>query len=370
MLPELIKTFFTLGCIGFGGPQAHIAMMEERFVQQEKWLDADRFSEGLSVCNLLPGPTSTQMSIWLGYLRGGTAGAVLSGFFFILPAFLCMVALSWAYLHYGMLPQIIGLFAGIGPAVVAIILATCWRLSKTAVKDAYSLVVLLAAFALTSYGTELALVLLGAGLLGIARSKLMQPKPTVVGLFGSLMLTSPDLVKLARLGIFFLKTGTLLFGGGLVVMPLIQHQAVDVFHWMTAKEFLDGLALGQITPGPVVITATFVGYKVAGLSGAIVATTAIFLPSFLFILLAAPHLEKVRNYPIAQAFLKGVAPAVIGAILTAAAEFARSIYISTPKIHLWFPILICITSLIVLIRTKLAIPWLVLVTGLLGLALH
>lgn len=369
-MQEIVVLFLRLGSIGFGGPQAHIAMMEDNCVKQRKWVTPEEFTEALTVCNLLPGPTSTQLAIWLGYRRGGSFGGILAGIGFILPAFLLLLGLTWFYFRYGTRPDLQFVFAGIAPVVIAILLATCHRLHKSAMKLPSDWLFLVGGFIATLLRVEVALTLCVAGLLGILRAGLIKPSPKAgVWFFPFLMGAIPN-DKLMNLVVFFLKAGSVLFGGGLVLIPVLQNEVVNVYGWMTAQEFADGVALGQITPGPVVITATFIGYKAAGWIGALAATSAIFLPSFIFIFLAAPKLAIVRNWKHAQAFLKGTAPTVIGAILTAGVQMAISHSASIPMGKLWFSILLLVLALTALIRYKVQTPWLVLGGGLAGLIFH
>ena len=292
-LREVLGYFGTLGVIGFGGPVAHVAMMERSAVHERGWITRQRFLDALAATNLIPGPNSTEMAIHLGYLRAGVAGAVGSGLSFILPAFFMMLGLSWAYFRYETSPAVGDFFYGIKPAVVALILVTAYRLFLTGVGAPRSFVArtgdwrLLAIFAvglglsLAYPGLEVA-VLLAAGLTGLLIYGPQLRAPTASLAFVPL-LAVPLLAwhpgVLLDLGWLCLRTGGLLFGGGYVTIPLIEGPVVDHFGWLTREQFLAGVALGQSTPGPIVITATFVGYGAAGLSGAVVATVAIFTPA-------------------------------------------------------------------------------------------
>lgn len=367
-LLEILGVFAKLGLGGFGGPMAHIAMMEEEIVRRHRWLSGERFLEGLALCQLLPGPISTQMGIYLGYVRGGLAGGLLAGLAFIGPAFFIILGLSWLYFHYGALPQVAGLFYGINPAVIALILASCYRLGRSAITDVPLAAIFAAALLATWVLRANTMILLGAaGFLGVllyARSsatpsgKAFLPWPLL-----AFTLAFPPSRHL-QLALFFLKVGALIFGGGYVIIPFIEREVVQSLAWLSPREFLDGLALGQITPGPIIITASFIGYKVAGLSGALVATAAIFLPSFAFIFAAAPHLARLRQAPWAQGFLKGVNPAAVGAILGAAVLLgAKSI------VDPWTAA-IGLLSLVALLRFRLNALILIPAAGLLGLLLR
>ncbi len=369
LLWEIAVRFFKLGCVGFGGPQAHIAMMEDQFVRDAKWVTQEQFAEGVGLCSVLPGPTSSQVAIWLGYQRSGRIGALTSGLAFIIPAFVLLLTLSWAYFSFGSLPRMSGMFAGIRPAVIAIILAACQRMSKSAVKNRFGQIVMFAAMFATLLGVDAAVTLIIAGLIGW----MVYVRPTVKRSGTTLPIWIPLWIKsilvspLAVLAIFFLKVGALLFGGGLVIIPFLQHEVVDVRHWLTLKAFLDGVALGQMTPGPVVITATFIGYRVAHWWGAVVATAAIFTPSFLFILFAAPQLEKLRRTPAAKGFLLGVSPAVVGTILAVCVTMWHSIIQSTPVSQLWLPAVIFVLACYLQIVRKISAPVIVVGAALIGL---
>ncbi|HSM80312.1 MAG TPA: chromate efflux transporter [Nodosilinea sp.] len=351
-LKELAQLFLKLGLIGFGGPQAHIAMIHDEAVVRRGWLKEEQFLEGVAICEMLPGPASTQTGIYTGYLRAGQLGALVAGISFILPAFLIVLTLSWAYFRFQGVPQIEDLFLGISPVVIAIIFGFCWKLSKKAIKDwqgvAIALTVILLSLGLR---VNILLLFLLAGLAGMALYRPSAPPPAgpsasasawlaplwpiAQGIPHQLANLPADPLALSGfwgldriqeyalpLGTFFLKTGAFIFGGGLVIIPLLETAVVDDFGWMTRNQFIDGVALGELTPGPVVITAAFVGYKVAGALGALIATVAIFTPSFLFIMFASPFLVRLRQNPWVKSFLKGVMPAALGAIAAAAVPLA------------------------------------------------
>jgi chromate transporter len=346
-LKELAQLFLKLGAIGFGGPQAHIAMIYDETVTRRGWFTEEQFLEGVAICEMLPGPASTQTGIYTGYLRAGQGGALVAGLCFIAPAFLIVLALSWAYFRFQGVPQIEALFLGVSPVVIAIIVGFCWKLGKKAIKDwpgvAIALITLLLSW-LAGINVLLLFALAGLGGLVVYRPK---TPPGNGGIAAGLALVGPWVQSLATLpgeplavssfwgldriqeyvvplGTFFLQTGAFIFGGGLVIIPLLETAVVDDFGWMTRNQFIDGVALGELTPGPVVITAAFVGYKVAGALGALVATMAIFAPSFLFIMFASPFLRRLRQNPWVKSFLKGVLPAVLGAIAAAVIPLAQA----------------------------------------------
>ena len=390
-LRELMRMFGWLGLVGFGGPQAHIAMQNDEAVVRRQWLTQEQFSDGLAVCEMLPGPASTQMGIYLGYVRAGQLGALVAGIAFIAPAFLIVIALSWAYFRFQTLPQLDAIFFGISPVMIAVILGFCWKLGKKSIHDWVGLAIAIAiGLAIGWGGLSPLLAFILAGVLGLViyRPKsastphaLWFPLSVMAGI--PVAITSTDVLALSsfwgleRIGAFFwplltffLKTGVFVFGGGLVIIPLLEFEVVDKLHWLTRIEFLNGIAIGQLSPGPVVLTAAFVGFKVAGVLGALVASIGIFTPSFLFIMMGAPILLRVRNNPWIKAFLTAVRPAVLGAIAAAAIPLAET---AIWQHSVWWLAVIAATitllSLIALIRWKVPTWQLVLAGGVLGLAL-
>ena len=339
-LRELAKLFLKLGVIGFGGPQAHIAMINNEAVVRRNWFTQEQFTEGVAVCEMLPGPASTQMGIYTGYVYGGQWGALVAGLCFISPAFLIVLALSWGYFRFQDLPQIEALFLGISPVVTAIVLGFCWKLGKKTIKNWSAGAIAVAVFALTLLLRVNVLVqFILAGIVGLvvfgprrpSQSRMLLPLVPLVGQVPLETLTLSSFWGLERiqafflpLSFFFLKVGSFIFGGGLVIIPLLEFEVVDQLHWLTRTEFINGVAIGQLSPGPVVLTSAFVGYKVAGVLGAFVSAVAIFIPSFAFIMLAAPILVRMRQNPWVRSFLQGVTPAVLGAIAAAVIPLAQT----------------------------------------------
>ena len=397
-LGGLAALFLRLGVIGFGGPLAHVGLMEDQVVKRRQWTTREQFLEGLAICNLLPGPTSTQLSIYLGYLRAGPLGGLVSGSCFIGPAFVMVALLAFVYIQYGAIPQVGALFAAIGPVVIAIIVNTLYRSGKAALTSIPAWIIFLAACALTLFPVlppsfNLLTILLVAGLVGIAcfgrkqaekrpatsapapaaeaqtepekksdtslKSVIAAPLLALKTLAGPL---TPSAGLLALVGLTFFKIGLLMFGGGLVVAPLLQQELVNNQHWLTTKQLVDGLALGQLTPGPVTTVATFAGYAVAGFPGAIVATVAVFAPSFILVLSLTPLLLRLRNSIIARAFLKGITAGALGAIAAAAILFGRATIVDP------FTAIIALLSLILLLRWNLNTTYLILGAAALGLA--
>jgi len=367
----LARLFLKLGTLGFGGPQAHIAIANDEAVARYQWLTEEQFADGLAVCEMLPGPASTQMGIYIGYVWAGQLGALLAGLCFITPAFLIVLFLSWGYFHFQQLPQVSALFLGVSPVVTAIILAFCWKLGKKTIRDGSRITIAIVVLVITLL-TPISVLMqfLAAGLVGLWLYRPPSPDdsasmklPSILALPLMLGDLSPDLLTLSSvwgleriqdflwpLSLFFLRTGSFIFGGGLVIIPLLEFQVVDQLGWLTRPEFISGVAIGQLSPGPVVLTAAFVGYKVAGVLGALVATVAIFAPSFAFIMVASPLLIQIRGNPWIRAFLQGVTPAVLGAIAAAAIPLAQTALVQANWIYSLATTIIGLGALIALLR--------------------
>lgn len=364
-----IAYFFKLAWIGFGGPLAHIAMMQDEAVERRRWLTKDEFTEMLGLTNMLPGPNSTELAIHIGYRIGGRRGGLLTGFAFTFPAFAMMALLSWLYFTYRAIPSVEGLFYGINPVVVVLIAVTVWRLGRSAITDWKLLLIALGSF-LGSVLTPVneALILLMAGGVGILLygppfQKLGKGLAAFLS-FPLSLAASPALPTTASLALVFLKAGSLLFGTGFVIIPLLAPDVVATYQWMTQKEFFDGVTLGQVTPGPVVKTATFVGFKAGGLLGAAVATVAIFLPPFVLVLSLAPILKRLRQNPWLQGFLRGVRPGAVGTILGIVVFMAQAAFVD-----LW-TVGIAAASFVALLRFMINTPLLVVGAGIVGVLLR
>jgi len=325
---EVFEVFFKIGAFGFG-VAAIWGLIQAEVQERRKWLSKERFVEGLAVVQALPGATALQMCIFTGYQRAGYWGAVLAGLAFMLPAFAIMLVLAALHSAYGALPFMRDAFYGIGPVVLGIFAAAVWRLGGSAVKDPFCVLMALGAVAgllLSPLGP--AGVFLLAGCIGVAvhhsRRRGLIAGAVVLLLIGAERLAESILPTLAPghagsaglrdIGVFFFKVGAVTFGGGLTIIAFIQDQVVNQLHWITAEQFLDALAIGQVTPGPVIMLAAFVGYKVAGVAGAVVATSAIFLPSFILMLSILPMLDRVRALAWTRAAMGGISPAVVGAV--------------------------------------------------------
>ena len=356
-LPELGKEFLRLGCIGFGGPVAHVALLQQEVVQKRKWITADQFLEGFTISQAFPGPFSTQVAIYIGYRVHNIRGALIAGWAFILPAFVLMMALTWIYFRFGMVPAIQGVFYGMTPAVLAIIALSGYSLSKTAANDRVSQFVALGSAIVVGFlSINIVLLFALAGLL----TAFLNGRPE--GTRSVCLVALPALPLLAQLAWYFLKVGSLIFGGGMVIVPLLQQEVVNRLGWLTHREFLDGLTLGQATPGPVLITAAFIGYKVAGFLGASVATVGIFLPSFVFVFIGIAFMKRFERSRRMQAALKGINAAAVGTILGACVPLSRAALTGA------FPVLLFAASLIAVLRYKIGFVKLLAAGALLGLA--
>src|SRR2546426_7782281 len=367
---ELVRYYLRLGLLGFGGPVALVGQMEREVVGEKKWLTKEEMREGIAVCQSLPGPLAIQVGIWILYIRGGFWGAWAGGWAFILPNFVIVASLAALYVHFEGLPAVAAIFYGVSPAVIALILHSCYRLTKLGMKDRLEWALAAAAFIITvALQAEVALVFIGCGIVGLLYygSLVRGRKRSTTSLMAGVPLVAAGVpqtslgVMLGKLLAFFLKAGSLTFGSGLVIVPFLEKGLVQQTGWLTEREFLVAVAMGMISPGPVVITATFVGYLVCRLLLAKNATIGIFLPSFLLVLIVAPILVRYRTNQNVQGFIRGAYAAAIGTILGACVLLARI------AIGDWLTALVALGSLVVLFRWKVSNPVLVAVTAIIGL---
>ena len=366
---DLVLYYLRLGALGFGGPVALVGQMERELVQERKWLTKEEMREGIAVCQSMPGPLAIQVGIYISYLRGGFWGAWAGGWAFILPNFVIVATLGALYTYFGGLSPVTAIFYGVAPAVIALILSSCYSLAKLGMEDWLQWAIAAVCFVVTvAVQAEVALLFLASGIVGIAyygslfRGKTVPSLP----LLAALAVTAPTTNAaagsiLGKLLLFFLKAGSLTFGSGLVIVPFLEKGLVQQTGWLDERQFLVAVAMGMISPGPVVITATFVGYLVAGFWGSLVSTVGIFLPSFLFVLLVAPILVRNRANLNVKGFVKGAYAAAIGTILGA------SVLLGKIAIGDWLTALIAVLSLVVLVRWKLSNPILVAATAVIGL---
>lgn len=332
-LSALAALFLKLGIIGFGGPAAHIALMEEEVVTRRGWLTREHFLDLVGATNLIPGPNSTEMAIHVGYVRAGWPGLLVAGASFILPAVLISAAAAWAYVEYGSLPQVSPLLYGIKPVVLAVILGAVWRLGRSAVKNCRLLIIGLAVIAAVLLGVHEIVALLLGGVLGMFWLRLpaggagpggLAALLALPGLPGLVQPGGPAGVRLWDLALFFLKIGSVLYGSGYVLVAFLEGGLVRDLGWLTHQQLLDAIALGQFTPGPVLTTATFVGYVLAGVPGAVVATLGIFAPSFLFVAILNPVVPRLRRWPWTAAFLDAINVSAVGLMVAVVAGLATT----------------------------------------------
>src|SRR6202166_3426198 len=343
--------------------------MERELVGERGWLTKEQMREAIAVCQSLPGPLAIQVGIYIGYLRGGFWGACIGGWAFILPNFVIVAALGALYVYLGDLKPVTAIFYGVSPAVIALILHSCYRLAKLGMEDWLQWAIAAACLIVTVIlEAEVALLFIGAGIVGILYyGNLFRRRPPPLALQVAALPAAAQLMPVAsastlgKLLLFFLKAGSLTFGSGLVIVPFLQQGVVEQYGWLNESQFLIAVAVGMISPGPVVITATFVGYLVAGFWGSLVATVGIFLPSFIFVLVAAPILARHGKNPNVQGFVKGVYCAAIGTILGACILLGRI------AIGDWLTGLIGLISLAILFRWKVSNPLLIAATAVVGL---
>ena len=374
-LRDLAGYFLRLGTLGFGGPIALAAYMQRDLVERRGWFTQEEYLQGLAVSQTLPGPLAAQLAMWLGYVRRGFWGAVAAAIPFILPPFVIVSIVASLYVAFRGTTLIQALFYGIGPTVIALILRGAWKLLGVTVKNDRRLWAIFAAVALITFvvRSEVAVLFILAGLVGVvlyAPRRWLQRVPRAPALlpFGLANLaTAPqsgDPSVLLQLGIFFFTAGAFTFGSGLAIVPFLQQGVVHDYGWLTQSEFLDAVAMGMITPGPVVITAVFVGYLVAGLGGATIAGIGVFLPPFLMVVLFAPWIIRYRKHPAVQGFTKGATAAAAGAIVGASGVIATQVLVDVPRIAIF------LVSSGVLWRFKLPEPALVGASALLGLVMY
>ena len=363
-IKELVQYFLRLGLLGFGGPVALVGQMERELVTERGWLTKEQMREAIAVCQSLPGPLAIQVGIYISYLRAGFWGAWAGGWSFILPNFLIVAALGALYVYFGGLQPVTAIFYGVSPAVIALILHSCYRLAKLGMEDWLQWAITAVCFLVTVVlQSEVALLFIAAGALGaLYYGTVRRRSPPATALLMALpAVPGTNSALLGKILLFFLKAGALTFGSGLVIVPFLQQGVVHEHGWLGQREFLIAVAIGMLSPGPVVITATFVGYLVAGFWGAAAATVGIFLPSFILVLVAAPILARHRANRNVQGFVKGAYDAAIGTILGA------SILLGRIAIGDWLTILIGVVSLAALFRWKVSNPLLMASAAAVGL---
>jgi chromate transporter len=371
-LRELALLFLRLGLTAFGGPAAHIALIEEEVVKRRKWLTEQRFLDLLGAANLIPGPTSTELAIHIGWERRRAAGLVVAGVAFIVPAMAITTVLAWAYVRYGNVPAVFGLLYGIKPVMLAIVVQAVWGLASRGITGLRLRVLAALSAGAAALGVNELVVLFGAGLASLALrpgSKAAQRSLPALSSFSSLapaavVSAAVQAVTLPSLFWVFFKTGSVLFGSGYVLLAFLRADLVERLGWLTEKQLLDAIAVGQVTPGPVFTTATFIGYLLAGPSGALVATAGIFLPAFVFVALSGPLIPRLRQSPSASAFLDGVNAASLALMAVVTVQLGRAALVD------WPTLLLGALTAFALLRFRTSSTWLILAGALLGLSLH
>jgi chromate transporter len=366
-LAEVAKQFLRLGFIAYGGPAAHVAMMEEEFVRRRSWMSRERFLDLLGAASLLPGPSSTELAIYLGEVRAGLPGLVIAGACFILPAAFLVAGLAWAYQKFGAVPQVAGLLFGIKPVVVALLAQAVWNLGKTALRNLSLAALALIAVLLAMLGVQAVWLLIGAGLLWVAfkEGKRLAGNRAALGTWiglgsgsaGGAVATLPILF-------YFLKIGALLVGSGYVLLPVLRADLVVKLHWLSDAQLLDAVAVSQATPGPFFTVATFIGYILAGWKGATLATIGMFFPAFLYVAATSSYLPKLRKSPLAGAFLDGVNAAAVALMAFVGWQFGRAALVNVPAV------ILAVLSAVLVFRYKINSTWLVLGGAAAGIGLR
>ncbi len=373
-LVELMSVFSRLGMVAFGGPAAHVAMIDDEVVKRRQWMSREQLLDLIGVTNLLPGPNSTELAIHIGYERAQWRGLFVAGGSFILPAMVLVWLLAALYVRYQAVPQVGWLLYGIKPVIIAVVLQALWKLGKKAAKDLPTTVVGFIAIALYFTGINEILLLLLAGLAVMLVKNWQNRNNIGVGAFllpisGSLAQVGGPAATAVSVGwagvfLFFLKVGCVLYGSGYVLLAFLQRDLVEQQQWLTSQQLLDAIAIGQITPGPVFTTATFVGYLLAGNGGAIAGTIGIFLPAFLLVGLVNPWVPKIRRSPWASGFLDGVNAGSLGLMAGVTYTLGQTALVDGVTIGL------AVLSAILVFRFKINSAWLVVAGGAVGLCLH
>jgi len=372
-LTELATVFLRLGAIAFGGPAAHIAMLDNEVVNRRQWMSREKLLDLLGITNLIPGPNSTELAIHIGYERAGWRGLLVAGSCFILPAMLIVWALAAIYARYQTVPQVEWLLYGIKPVIIAIVIQAVWNLGKKAAKDVPTIIAGMVGIAayLAGLNEILVLILLGIAVMlvknwqarGHTSGAFLLPISGILAQVGSTTVAVTS-VSWINVFVFFLKIGCVLYGSGYVLLAFLQRDLVERNQWLTSQQLLDAVAIGQFTPGPVFTTATFIGYLLAGNAGAIAATIGIFLPAFVLVWVVNPWVPKLRQSSWASGFLDGVNAASLGLMAGVTYTLGRAALVD------WLTIIVAIVSAIAVFQFKINSAWLVLAGGAIGFASH
>jgi chromate transporter len=386
---ELAFVFLRLGTLAFGGPAAHVALMENEFVRRRRWLTEEKFLDLLGAVNLIPGPNSTEMAIHIGFLRAGWMGLLVAGICFILPAMLLVSAIAWTYCQIGSLPQFTALLYGVKPVIIAVILQALGGLGRKAVKTSFMAVIAVLATIAGFFGVDaLLLILVGGAIAGMEsgryqeRGKRIRPILVMLLIAISILAFSYFAARWGSMAevpfgqmplfLYFLKIGSVLYGSGYVLLAFLQTDLVTRWHWLSSAQLLDATAVGQVTPGPLFTTATFIGFVLgyqqggiwSGMLGGILATVGIFLPSFVFIAISGPLIPRLRKSPVAGAFLDGVIVASLALMIVVSWQLGRAAIVDVATAAL------AIVSMVLLVRYRVNAAWLVLGGAIIGFALQ
>jgi len=368
--------FLRLGATSFGGPAAHIALMEHEVVARRQWITRDAFMDVVGSVNLIPGPNSTEVAIHVGYVRAGWPGLIVAGTCFILPAALLVTAVAWSYVRFGTVPALVAVLYGIKPVVLAIIVQAIWRLGRTAMTTPRTIAIAVLSVIASTLGVHELIILAGAALSGLATTRRRQTGLPILLPWGwSNWRSSHWPLAIAATGVagsvglwplfgVFLKIGSVLFGSGYVLLAFLRADLVERYHWITERQLLDAIAVGQVTPGPLFTSATFIGYVIGGFPGAAVATIGIFLPAFIFVALSGRWLPKLRQNPAAAGFLDGLNAASLALMAVVTAYLVQTAIVDLPTLSL------AIAAACVLLFSSLNATWLILGGALTGWLLH
>jgi len=366
-LTEVVSLFLKLGVTAFGGPAAHVALMHDEIVKRRKWLTDQEFLDLVGATNLIPGPNSTEIAIHIGFLRAGWPGLIAGGLCFIMPAVLIVLLLAWIYVHFGATPQAKWLLYGIKPVVIAIIIRALWNLGHKAVKGLLAAIVAAAVVVMYFVGINEIALLFAGGLIVMLAANFQRLRGRTLGAFliplgGAGLLSQASIpFSLSQLFLTFLKIGAVLYGSGYVLLAFARADFVARFGWLTDRQLADAIAVGQVTPGPLFTTATFIGYVLGGIPGALLATIGIFLPSFVFVAVSNPWISRVRKSVWAGSLLDGVNVSSLGLMAAVTWQLGRTSLVDP------LAVLIALISLILLIRYKVNPTWLIAGGALIGL---
>jgi len=372
-LAEIALAFLKLGTTAFGGPAAHLAMMEEEFVRRRHWITHAEFLDRLATANLIPGPSSTEVAIFIGQLKRGWRGLIVAGCCFIIPAAVMVSVIAWGYVRFGSLPRVEGVLSAIKPAVVAIVIQALGKLGRTGIRTPLLAVIAVLAAGLSVLGVSPVLVLVFAGLVSAAAlamknrllgavgfPKIFGLKKVVAGAMAVAAVGAAFPVGLMRLFLSFLKIGSVVFGSGYVLLAFLQTEFVERLHWLTEKQLIDAVAVGQFTPGPVFTTATFIGYIVAGWAGALIATVGIFLPGFVLVAVSGPLIPRLRRSAAVAAALDGVVAGSLALMAVVAWQLGKASIVDRTTL------LVFAVSLIALLRFRMNSAWLIVAAAIVG----